>query len=73
MYIYLVRVGDLLTGSPAPLAAFTDPRRLREWLLERDSRTVANMKVWRLVDGGIGAAVEIDLNEILIGNLKEGQ
>jgi hypothetical protein len=69
MYIYLVRIGDLLTGSPAPLAAFTDPRRLREWLREREPHTVRMMKVWRLEDGGIGAAVEIDLNEIL----KEGQ
>jgi hypothetical protein len=68
VFIYLVRSGGLLSNAD-PVAAFTDTTVLARWLRDRAPEARALMSLYRMNDGGIGAVVEISINDIL----KEGQ
>ena len=70
MFIYLVRSGGLLSPDAAPLAAFTNREQMRVWLSERDPANLVKLKVFRMEDGGVGAVVEISIDDILN---EEGQ
>jgi hypothetical protein len=72
VFIYLVRSGGLLTHAD-PVAAFTDTAVLAGWLRAKTPESRALLSLYRMNDGGIGAVVEISINDILHDNPKEGQ
>jgi hypothetical protein len=72
MYIYLVRSGGLLSNAD-PVAAFTDTRVLAGWLRSKSRESRALFSLYRMTDGGIGAVVEISIDEMMDDNPKEGQ
>lgn len=64
-YIYLVRSGGLLSPDAAPVAAFTKKPELAAWLRSKDRATRDLLRVYRMEDGGIGAVVEIGVDDII--------
>jgi hypothetical protein len=72
VFIYLVRSGGLLSLA-TPVAAFTDTYVLAEWLRGKTPESRALLSLYRLQDGGIGAVVEISIEEIMRDNPEEGQ
>lgn len=68
-YIYLVRSGGPLSPDAAPVAAFTDTRELAGWLRGKNPSVRALLKVFRMEDGGSGAAVELSVDDLM--NLSE--
>jgi len=63
-YIYLVCRGDLLSLGAVPVAAFTVKHEMKHWL-ESHADSRADLKVYRMPDGGGGAAVEMSIDDIL--------
>jgi hypothetical protein len=72
MYIYLVRSGGLLTSAD-PVAGFTSTAVLAGWLRGKTPESRALLRVYRMKDGGIGAVIEISIDDILNDNPEEGQ
>lgn len=66
-YIYLVRSGGLLSPEASPVAGFTVKRELRAWLLAKNPDSLRLLRVYRMRDGGIGAVIEMNIDEIMEG------